>query len=301
MAARASTTLLRARRRARAAGAARARRAGPRGLIFARRRGRLAERRQHRARSTWSSSRSALVVFVGVEGVLFCCLVKYRAQKGRVAAQIHGNTRLEIGWTVGAAVHPRLPHGRDVRDAAEHQEPGAPRDIDANGNPVGRATPPSPRPTRSRRPGGESMNIKVDGQQYVWHYTYPSIGGKRVFAYTDMYVPGRHDGHARHQLRRRPALLVDPAARRQGGRAPGLHEQDLVQGHRAGCLHGPVRRAVRPQPRQHVRRSSRCRSTVEGVVRQAGEDLKAAKADAAKARQALEAQQRGTTTTNQSE
>ena len=46
----------------------------------------------------------AVIVFLGVEGVLIYCLVKYRAKRGRVAAQIHGNTRLEIGWTVGAAV-----------------------------------------------------------------------------------------------------------------------------------------------------------------------------------------------------
>ena len=45
-----------------------------------------------------------LIVFLGVEGVLIWCLVKYRAKRGRVAAQIHGNTKLEIGWTVGAAV-----------------------------------------------------------------------------------------------------------------------------------------------------------------------------------------------------
>jgi heme/copper-type cytochrome/quinol oxidase subunit 2 len=29
-------------------------------------------------------------------------MVKFRARKGQTAAQIHGNTRLEIGWTVGA-------------------------------------------------------------------------------------------------------------------------------------------------------------------------------------------------------
>ena len=45
-----------------------------------------------------------LVVFVGVEGALVWAMIKFRARKGAVAAQIHGNTRLEIGWTVGAAV-----------------------------------------------------------------------------------------------------------------------------------------------------------------------------------------------------
>ncbi len=46
----------------------------------------------------------ALVIFIGVEGALLYCCFKFRASKGAVPAQIHGNTRLEIGWTVGAAV-----------------------------------------------------------------------------------------------------------------------------------------------------------------------------------------------------
>ena len=86
--------------------------------------GRLAERRQTRT-LYWLIFSLGVVVFVGVEGVLIWCMVKFRAKKGRVAAQIHGNTRLEIGWTVGAACLLDLPHGRDLRDAAEHQEPGA--------------------------------------------------------------------------------------------------------------------------------------------------------------------------------
>ena len=45
-----------------------------------------------------------VIIFIGVEGVLIYSLFKYRARKGAVAAQIHGNTQLEIGWTVGAAV-----------------------------------------------------------------------------------------------------------------------------------------------------------------------------------------------------
>ena len=46
----------------------------------------------------------ALVIFVLVEGGLLYALVKFRARKGAVPAQIRGNTRLEIGWTVAAAV-----------------------------------------------------------------------------------------------------------------------------------------------------------------------------------------------------
>ena len=43
------------------------------------------------------------MIFIGVEGLLIYSMIKFRARKGRVAAQIHGNTQLEIGWTVGAA------------------------------------------------------------------------------------------------------------------------------------------------------------------------------------------------------
>ena len=46
----------------------------------------------------------AAVVFVIVEGALVYSVYKFRAKKVRTAAQIHGNTRLEIGWTIAAAV-----------------------------------------------------------------------------------------------------------------------------------------------------------------------------------------------------
>src|SRR5919199_4046073 len=45
-----------------------------------------------------------IIIFVGVWGTLIYALFRFRARKGAVAAQIRGNTRLEIGWTVGAAV-----------------------------------------------------------------------------------------------------------------------------------------------------------------------------------------------------
>ena len=45
----------------------------------------------------------ALIIFVAVEGALVYALIKFRKRKGAVPAQIRGNTRLEVGWTVGAA------------------------------------------------------------------------------------------------------------------------------------------------------------------------------------------------------
>src|SRR4051812_27397146 len=108
-----------------------------------------------------------IIVFVGVEGVLAYTLIKFRARKGAVAAQIHGNTRLEIGWTVGAAVilvilavvtfaalpGIRDPENSDASAAAltfpvvAHGEKKVPQD-------------------------GRSLDIDVTGQQYIWRYRY---------------------------------------------------------------------------------------------------------------------------------
>ncbi|MBA3862084.1 MAG: cytochrome c oxidase subunit II, partial [Solirubrobacterales bacterium] len=52
----------------------------------------------------WIVMAVAIPIFLGVEGALIYAMVKFRARKGAVPAQIRGNTRLEIGWTVGAAV-----------------------------------------------------------------------------------------------------------------------------------------------------------------------------------------------------
>jgi cytochrome c oxidase subunit 2 len=129
----------------------------------------------------------AAVVFAGVEGVLLYCMVRYRARKGRVAAQIHGNTRLEIGWTVGAAVILVFLTVATFVMLPGIKNPAA-SDIDINGNPVA-ANAAFASTDQEAPPGGHAMNIAVDGMQYVWRYAYPSLDDKKVYAFTDMYVP----------------------------------------------------------------------------------------------------------------
>jgi cytochrome c oxidase subunit 2 len=132
----------------------------------------------------------AAIVFFGVEGMLLYSLVKFRARKGAVPAQIRGNTRLEIGWTLGAAVilvvlavvtFAMLPGIRN------------PRDSDADGFPTQRienvqnASAYQPRP-----PSGRALNVEVNGQRYAWRYTYPDGDTNtlnNVFSYTDLVVP----------------------------------------------------------------------------------------------------------------
>ena len=61
----------------------------------------------------------ALLVFIGVGGALLWALFKFRARKGDVAAQIHGNTRLEIGWTWVATAFQRTAASTKKKDAVK--------------------------------------------------------------------------------------------------------------------------------------------------------------------------------------
>ncbi|MDP9133529.1 MAG: cytochrome c oxidase subunit II [Actinomycetota bacterium] len=130
-----------------------------------------------------------LVIFVGVEGLLIYSLIRFRARKGRVAAQIHGNTQLEIGWTVGAAailifltVFTFVLLG-DIKDPAASQ-------IDSEGNPIASNATFAALDQSAPPEGSAAMTIKVVGEQYAWSYFYPQEEDEeQVFAYNDMYVP----------------------------------------------------------------------------------------------------------------
>lgn len=132
----------------------------------------------------------AVIVFVGVEGVLLYSLIKFRAQKDAVAAQIRGNTKLEVGWTIGAAVIlvvlaiVTFVMLDDIRN---------PPNSDADGFATAKVQRISgPSAYQPLPPNGHALNIKVNGQQYVWRYTYPD-GDKddlnNVFNYEELVVP----------------------------------------------------------------------------------------------------------------
>jgi cytochrome c oxidase subunit II len=128
----------------------------------------------------------AIVVFLGVEGALFYSLWKFKARKGAVPAQIRGNTRLEIGWTVGAALVLVVLAAFTFAKLAEIRNPP---NSSANGLQLAAGA------AKHLPPNGKSLNICVNGQQYIWRFTYPigndcdKIELNSPYSYERMVVP----------------------------------------------------------------------------------------------------------------
>jgi cytochrome c oxidase subunit 2 len=88
----------------------------------------------------------AVVVFVIVEGGIVLICAKYRHRKGRdrMPPQLHGNTRLEIGWTIVPAVilaFVTVPTVATIWDLAR--------------------TPPT-----------DALHVTVEGHQWWWGFVY---------------------------------------------------------------------------------------------------------------------------------
>jgi cytochrome c oxidase subunit 2 len=127
----------------------------------------------------------AAVVFFIVVGALVYSLIKFRAKKGAVAAQIHGNTRLEVSWTVAAAL---ILVGLTVVTFVKLK--GITNPPNSNPGVVLAASTTQPTP-----PNGKKITICVQGRQYVWRYTYGTdcntnqFAGKQPYSFQEMVAP----------------------------------------------------------------------------------------------------------------
>jgi cytochrome c oxidase subunit 2 len=133
----------------------------------------------------------ALVIFVAVMGAMTYALIRFRARKGVVPAQIRGNTRLEVGWTIAAAVILVALAIVTFAKLSSIQNPpnsGAEGDRLASENGLLFASA-----ERKLPPNGKSLNITVIGRQYIWQYIYPGAtepdGLGAPFSYEEMVVP----------------------------------------------------------------------------------------------------------------
>ncbi|MHB1571302.1 MAG: cytochrome c oxidase subunit II [Solirubrobacteraceae bacterium] len=132
----------------------------------------------------------AAIVFVIVEGALVYTVWRFRAKRNPVAAQIHGNTRLEIGWTVAAGlILVILTVVTFVKLPSILNPPNS-----GPGGAVLAASLNEPSP-----PNGQKLTICIQGRQFIWRYTYGSgcltnyfdanNGRGLPYSYTTMVVP----------------------------------------------------------------------------------------------------------------
>jgi len=133
----------------------------------------------------------ALVIFLLVEGGLAYALIRFRARKGGVPAQIRGNTRLEMGWTVGAAV---ILVGLAVLTFAKLGSIQNPANSGPSGAALASASGPLYASTERRLPpNGKALNIQVIGRQFIWQFVYPGAsepdGLGAPYSYEAMVVP----------------------------------------------------------------------------------------------------------------
>jgi cytochrome c oxidase subunit II len=136
----------------------------------------------------------ALAIFLLVEGALAYALVRFRARKGAVAAQIRGNTRLEVGWTLGAALVLAVLAVLTFVKLSSIQNP-------VNSGPGGESLLGEAgsggrlyaSADRKLPPNGKSLNITIVGRQFIWEYVYPGAAEKdglgAPFSYEEMVVP----------------------------------------------------------------------------------------------------------------
>jgi cytochrome c oxidase subunit II len=107
----------------------------------------------------------AVGVFVLVEGLIVFAAIRYRRRPGREhPVQVHGNTKLEIMWTVIPAailVVIAVPTIRGIFDL-------------------------------SRRPTGDVVEVRVIAHQWWWEFEYPDLG---VVTANELHIPVQKPVH----------------------------------------------------------------------------------------------------------
>ncbi len=100
-----------------------------------------------------------VVIFVLVQGLLIVAVVRFRSRPGAPDPKpVHGNTALEIGWTIAPAIILALVAVPTVLTIWKTQ----------------------------RRPPGEALEVKVVGHQWWWEFQYP---GLEITTASELHVP----------------------------------------------------------------------------------------------------------------
>jgi len=129
----------------------------------------------------------AVLVFVAVGGFLLYSVWAFRAHKHPVAAQIHGNTKIELGLTASAAgILVVLATVTFIKLPSIIDPPNSNQSVAA----VLSASLTAPNP-----PNGNKLTICVTGRQFIWRYTYgagcneDAWADRLPYSYQEMVVP----------------------------------------------------------------------------------------------------------------
>jgi cytochrome c oxidase subunit 2 len=106
----------------------------------------------------WLVTGIATVVFVLVEGLLLYSILRFRNRPASEAVQTHGNTKLELAWTIMPAIILVVLLGFTLRSMAN---------------------------VRTPQPG-TPLEVKVIGHQWWWEFQYPEYNIKTA---NQLWVP----------------------------------------------------------------------------------------------------------------
>jgi len=93
----------------------------------------------------------AIIIFLGVEAALLWVIIRYRRSKlpaGYVPPQVHGNTRLEVAWTVIPLIIVLAIAGYSFNELLKDFQPIS----------------------------NQQMNVTISGHQFGWVYNYQEYG-----------------------------------------------------------------------------------------------------------------------------
>ena len=121
----------------------------------------------------WVIFWAGLVVFIAVEGALLYMVFKFKRRNDQDPAQTHGNTRLEIAWTIVPVLILILPAWWTI-DGIFYMDAG--RFVSANGLSDDQA---------------KYLEVDVIGHQwwFEFRYPHPNNPGEQIAVANEMYVP----------------------------------------------------------------------------------------------------------------
>lgn len=107
----------------------------------------------------WSIIWWSIVIFILVEVLLVYALFRFRRRPGQpLPAQVHGNTRIEIAWTLAPALILALIAVPTVQTIFDTQAP----------------------------PQAQNLQVRAIGHQWWWEFRYPQLG---IVTAGDLWLP----------------------------------------------------------------------------------------------------------------